>query len=453
MAASIAIRLQEHNRQVICFRFDRTESSTITTDALWRVVAHDLAHLYPSVCRHILEDNKKPISSDIDRIFEWLIDRPLSTLNGVSREELPVIVIDALDECGGLRHDSSGKRNYEALLRTLKHWVEVDHLKKFKLVITSRPEDRITQTFPDSISTHINIPSGNDVKLHDSASKDIHKFLKLRLKTMSTKESWVMDALDYLVPRAAGMFIWATTVADFLQENSARRLDILKTRSQEGGAEGFKSLYSLYFTVVNTSFGNVLKQEIKGITYVMGTMIFAKQPLNDNALIMLPGVESQDTLQFIRRGLASVIEPGSMLRFHHRSFEDFLLSKSFRQKLHKFSTVQDRNRHERQLAVLCLNTMVSSKLHFNMCDLKSSSIRNIDVKSTIPLHVSYSCQFWADHLVRTLSEDRLMEAVKFVMYEKLLFWMEVMSVLGKAHEIFGILTKALAWPGLKVCPP
>jgi len=35
----------------------------------------------------------------------------------------------------------------------------------------------------------------------------------------------------------------------------------------------------------------------------------------------------------------------------------------------------------------------------------------------------------------------------------LLFWMEVMSVLGKAHEMFGILTRALAWPGLKVCPP
>jgi len=46
-----------------------------------------------------------------------------------------------------------------------------------------------------------------------------------------------------------------------------------------------------------------------------------------------------------------------------------------------------------------------------------------------------------------------MGAVKFVMYEKLLFWMEVMNVLGKAHEMFGILTRALAWPGLKVCPP
>ena len=143
---ALPLDYESKNRQVICFRFDRTESSTITTNALWCVVAHDLAHLCPSVRGHILEDNKKPIT---DRIFEWLIERPLSTLGDVLHEELPVIVIDALDECGGLRHDSSGRRDYEALLRTLKHWVEVEDLKKFKLVITSRPEDRITQTFPD----------------------------------------------------------------------------------------------------------------------------------------------------------------------------------------------------------------------------------------------------------------------------------------------------------------
>ena len=438
---------------MICFQFDRTESSTITTDALWRVVARDLAHLYPSVCRHILEDNKKPISSDIDRIFEWLIDRPLSTLNGVSREELPVIVIDALDECGGLRHDSSGKRDYEALLRTLKHWVEVDHLKKFKLVITSRPEDRITKTFPGSISTHVNIPSGNDVKPGDSASDDIRVFLTSKLNAMGMGEAWVREVLDYLVPRAAGMFIWATTVAGFLKKLPEKRFRTLQTKKLENNGERFKDLYSLYFTVVETSFGGDFEEEeIKGVVSVTGAMLFAKQPLNDDALIMLPEVESRDMLRLIREGLVSVIESGPILHFHHRSFEDFLLSESFRQKLLKFSTVQDRNRHERQLAVLCLNTMASPKLHFNMCDLKSSSIRNIDVKSTIPLQVSYSCQFWADHFVHTPSEDQFMEAVKFVIHEKLLFWMEVMSVLGKAHEMFGILTKALAWPGLTVCP-
>ena len=52
-----------------------------------------------------------------------------------------MIVIDALDECGGLRHGTSGEEDFHSLLHTLKHWIQVDHLKTFKLVITSRPEE------------------------------------------------------------------------------------------------------------------------------------------------------------------------------------------------------------------------------------------------------------------------------------------------------------------------
>ena len=44
-----------------------------------------------------------------------------------------------------------------------------------------------------------------------------------------------------------------------------------------------------------------------------------------------------------------------------------------------------------------------------------------------------------------------MNAVKFVMHEKLLSWIEAISILGKAHEVSAILKKALEWPGLAVC--
>jgi len=33
---------------------------------------------------------------------------------------------------------------------------------------------------------------------------------------MGMEEAWIAQAVDYLAPRAAGIFIWATTVADFL---------------------------------------------------------------------------------------------------------------------------------------------------------------------------------------------------------------------------------------------
>jgi len=454
LAASIAIRLGDQGRHVISFRFDRRQS-TINTDALWRVVASDLACQYPCLRQHLVEGSKEHRSSDIDRVFKSLIEVPLSRLSGVAYEELPVIVIDALDECGGLRHDPSGRKDYDALFRTLRRWVEVDHLKKFKLVITSRPDSRITQTFPDSISTHINIPSGGDVKPEDSASDDIRTFLKSRFNSMEVEPAWIAKALDYLVPRAVGVFIWATTVAEFLQDSPEIRFDIIEKRKRGDDTEGFDGLHFLYLTVITTSFGHALKPEIKAITSVMGATIFAKQPLDSTVLMKLPGVKSPHMLNYIRNGLMSVIDSDSIFRFHHRSFEDFLLSPSFREDMPKLSDIQDRDLHERQLTALCLNTMLSSELHFNMCKLNSSNIKNVDILATdtpvISPLVSYSSRFWADHLVRTQCEETLMKVVKFVMYNKLLFWIEVMSILEKAHEAYAILKRALEWPALAVC--
>ena len=100
LAASIVARLREQGPHVISFRFDRTQSATITTDALWRVVALGFARLYPSVRQNMLDivqSDKIPDPFDIDGRFKFLIEMPLSTVNDVPREELPVIVIDALD--------------------------------------------------------------------------------------------------------------------------------------------------------------------------------------------------------------------------------------------------------------------------------------------------------------------------------------------------------------------
>ena len=448
LAASIANRLVDQKRPVITFRFDRTQS-TVTTNALWRTVACDLARLLPSLRQHITQGNQGHNSSDIDRLFKSLIEVPLSMLDdAIPPEELPAIVIDALDECGGLRHDASGKEDFQNLLHTLKRWIQVDHLKKLKLIITSRPDDRIT--FPDSISIH-DIPSGHGVKPGDDASDDIRIFLQSRLDNMKMEPAWIAKALDHLVPGAAGIFIWATTVANFLEDDPEVRFHILETRKGADDIEGMDDLYSLYTTIVRASFGRISKQEVQGIISVMGAMIYAKQPLGDDVLVMLPGVKigDSDIMPLIRKGLASVIGSGDILYFHHKSFEDYLLSASFLEDLPNFSTVQDRGHHERQLTVLCLKTLVSPNLHFNMCNLDSSIIKNIDiqptVKSAIPSLTLYSSLFWVDHLIQTPSDDKLTEVFKFVMYEKLLFWLEVMSLSGNVHEAYLIMKKVLSW--------
>jgi len=376
LAASIADQLQDQGRHVIWFRFDRTESTTITTNALWRVVARDLARWHPSFRQQLARGNTEFGSSSTDRLFETLIEKPLSALYHDPHEQLPVIVVDALDECGGLRRDPSEQKDYDTLLHTLRRWAQEDYRKKFRLIITSRPDKHIEQIFPEFISTHVNIPSGNDVKPGDDASKDIQAFLMSHLSVMDMDKAWVDEAHDYLTLHAAGVFIWATTAVQFLAKNPQERFVILKTREQERFASIFEELYSLYSTVVRASFHDLEEEEIKAATSVIGATIFAKQPLDDSVLTKLPGV---NTLKFIKDGLASVIDSGPIFRFHHRSFEDFLLSTTFWKDFPRLSGVQDRESHERRLAALCLNCMVSSELHFNIRDLSSSNIKNVDV--------------------------------------------------------------------------
>jgi len=220
----------------------------------------------------------------------------------------------------------------------LQRWAQKDHLKRFKVIITSLPEDRITQTFPDSISTHVNIPSGMDVKPSDSVSNDICAFLKKQLERTNMGDTWVNEALDYLVLCAAGMFIWAITVYDFLQKNPEQCFDILKTREHKCGADRFEELYSLYSTVIITSFHDLKEEEIQAFAFVISATIFAKQPLDDTMLMKLPGV---NMLKFIRDSLVSVIDSSLILHFCHQSFKNFLLSESFWQYLPKLSGVQN----------------------------------------------------------------------------------------------------------------
>ena len=193
--------------------------------------------------------------------------------------------------------------------------------------------------FPNFVSIHVNILSGSNVKPEDSAFDDICAFLKSQFDTMRMEPGQIVEALGYLVPHDTGIFIQATTAAEFLQVNYQEQFSILQSK---GNGKGLKILYSLYFTVDKTSFRHDLKEEeIKIVTSVMGAIIFAKEPLDNDMLIVLPGVKSKSMLQFIQNSLVLVINTGSILYFHHCSFENFLLFPFFKQELHILQAIQD----------------------------------------------------------------------------------------------------------------
>ncbi len=168
-------------------------------------------------------------------------------------------------------------------------------------------------------------------------------------------------------------------------------------------------------------------------------------------------------LKTICSGLSSVLDSTDILQFNHQSFVDFLVDP--RECPPEFQ-ITARPRPEegqhlidtylrRKLIDACLRT-VSTKLRFNICGLESSMLFNAEVpdieekvKENIPPRLSYSCCFWADHLSDLLFDKGLIQAVKEVIKDKFLYWLEVMSLLGEVNCVVPILRVVLQWS--KVC--
>lgn len=71
-------------------------------------------------------------------LFSQLIEAPL-----LASDDAPIVVVDALDECGGL--DGRHSDNRKDLMRTVAAWSGLP--SRFKLVITSRVESDIERLF------------------------------------------------------------------------------------------------------------------------------------------------------------------------------------------------------------------------------------------------------------------------------------------------------------------
>jgi hypothetical protein len=112
----------------------------------------------------------------------------------------------------------------------------------------------------------------------------------------------------------------------------------------------------------------------------------------------------------------------------HTSFREFLIDPD---RSGKFCVNLDTARGH--LAAATVQTM-NKMLHFNMCKLETSyrlnsEVRDLDerIAKRIPSALSYSCRFWAKHLAHA-SDRQLFSSLQVFIEQKLLFWLEVLSV-------------------------
>ena len=454
IASSLESRLTERRRARSCFFFKRGDVNLSDPAAVWRTVAFNLAQCDIKFAKNLVqvleESTLDPGNADIALHFQVLIKETLTKSYDVDSPSstVPIIIIDALDEC-----DSKGSQRW-TFLETLTQWEQLP--KKFKLIFTGRDESFISQKLR-SISKRMPLVSGRDVNAE--ANRDVRHFLERRFKEelgRSSLPGWLgNDVLNTLTARAAGLFIWAETVVRFVREGLHERQLQLVLHGDIG--EG-NHVANLYEQILKFSFPRRDDGMVKIFKLVVSTLVLAKVPLRlvDVAEIVS---ERESHVKFILDGLSSVISRSTdqCLYIGHLSFTEFICdSKRGSNQDPKWFFI-DRSTWSQELAMACFRLMKDG-LKFNICDLQSSYLLNDEVENlsqTIEEKISsplfYSCRFWAAHLLdATINSDGeiLMKEVEDFLYNRVLFWLEVMSL--KKEVVAAIIALLSVSPRIRV---
>jgi hypothetical protein len=190
---------------------------------------------------------------------------------------------------------------------------------------------------------------------------------------------------------------------------------------------------------------------------ILSTILQLLQPLDCQSLADLLELDKEVLLGTLLP-LSAVIyvsdTPGTAIRIIHLSFREFMTS-SYIQK--DRPEILCGTNGQQQALVSALMEMLNKQLKFNICDLPTSYLRNIDMPdfqwrldTYIPLHLQYAAQFWVDHLVKTAYDSWHGLRVQNLLFKKFLFWLELLSLLGIVGYGHQALAKLIVWAN-EVC--
>jgi len=257
MAQTISYTCAGKGQLAASFFFSRTASTRDNSRCFFSTLALHLAISIPGIRPKI----SKAIENDpliVDRehaaqIKQLIVDPFLALLGTGSREgQAPpvLVVIDGLDEC-------KGNDNQTELLSRI---FDLTRVLPLKFLITSRHEPHITDFFRKREHTNVSLYGDHrarqDIYLHFRRSFDeLHGSNRHADIMRYVPQPWPSDAaLQLLVERSGGYFIYASTVLKYVDQeyfSPIERLQEVLDISQ-AGSDVFEELDKLYRQVLST---------------------------------------------------------------------------------------------------------------------------------------------------------------------------------------------------------
>ena len=347
IAQTIAEICEREGITIASFFFSRTVAERNNERSLISTLVYQIYLAIPEIREFItsaLENDPTILSRSLDAQVRALMVEPLSF--APPRLAPKLIIIDGLDECADPKAQKYILQALAAAATQLNASV--------RFLVASRPEQVIRTSFNASTlgSMTIGVPLDETYK----PDADIQTFLNSRFSEIRRDhpsraflpKMWPpKGAVDILVTKSSGQFIYASTVMKFIGSPHHRpsdRLKIILGVSKSGIDAPFAELDAVYHHVLSNISPHNREKVIEVLTFLILTStvpkwVFVKHLGGIKFCNYLPQTiekvlhYEQGDLYIYFLDMQSIVHvPGlssfEELRFYHASFPDFLLDQS-----------------------------------------------------------------------------------------------------------------------------
>jgi len=445
IAHSFCRYLDESHRLGGSFFCQRGNESRANVKRILPTLAWFLARQYSqykSTLFEVLRDAPDVADHPIQHQVELLLEIPLHRVF-VDRQLPPlVLAIDSLDEC-------ADPEEVEQLLNKL---LCVCKDLPVKFFLTSRPERHIVAHFESLQPEFHRVLRLHDIQ-QDLVEADILLYLKTRLADIRSSRRfpsvfppvWPSPRDIEILTRLSGkLFIYAFTAVKFIAaKNHVKRLQKLTRLTVDAGQPFYRPLDKMYSLVLSHALdpNECTSEEIYMTKRILGAIITIREPLRLSDFAKLLVVAPDEILGNTDRIRAVVNIPPSgedgVVYTFHASFIDFLTTPGRAPENMRITL----STAHRDLANGCLQIM-NSDLHFNIANCTTSHFLNSkQTLATIPAPLKYASLHWAHHLDAADDTCSLLPLLENFLFEKFLFWLEVLSVSGMAGRASSIIAR------------
>ena len=444
IAQTFAERMFADGRLGASFFCSRDFEGRSNLQAIFPTLASQLAYHYPLFRDKLLQVLRAHPGAKQESLWSQMKRLIVGPLKAAQISTL--IVIDALDEC-------KDEEPASAILSILSRCA--NEIPNVKFFITGRPEPRIRTGF----RLRALLPITEVFKLHEvkpeAVNNDIKLYFQMQLTDIAKNRSdcdssgdWPSQSdVEILCKKAAGFFIYASTVIKFVASENhhpPERLTLITSLPQTTTEEGKSGVDQLYIEVLRHAYHNIHSDDVQFYTClrsILGTILLIFNPLSIKGLseLLRRHYTSLSILSTIRSLHSVLLVPDNIeepILTFHKSFPDFLTDAKRCEDRQLF--VEPAVCHV-EILLSCLNLM-NDRLRKNICELDDYAMLSEvqDFPDCQRAHIGdalgYACCFWTKHLLKIpLSSpdvEKVQQAIDKFSTTHLLFWIEVLSLVG-----------------------